>query len=252
MKALLLGLLLTGCGTDFTDPIRRASATDARAGAVCSDEPVQQFDGANFATIARLVQDDFTLEVWLKTDQSPTGSGPYLGNPIVYADVQNVTRDDFGAGILNDKFQMTIGNPDTPVRSSSAVTTNQWVHVAATRTRATGIVLVYVNGVLEGIGIGNSNALSASPVMTIGGRPGRNFFVGSLSDLRIWDKARSQSEVTENMYHRLKGTEAGLVGYYRLDETQGVTVHDSSSSQNDATFDTAAKDIGSDPPVCGR
>jgi len=257
MKGLFIGFLLVGCGTQFSDPIRqRIGGEGGESGApdplVCSAEPVRQFDGAHFATMMRLIQDDFTIEVWIKTDQSLTGAGPYIGNPIVYADVPAVTTDDFGAGILNNKFQMTTGNPDTSVKSTSDVTTNRWVHVAATRTRSTGIVLVFVNGALEGVGTGNTNALSASPTMSIAGRAGRDFFVGQMADLRVWSTARTQTQIVDNMHRRLAGNEAGLVGYYRLDDAPGAIVRDSSTSQNDATLDTAGASIGSDPPICGQ
>jgi hypothetical protein len=260
MKALLGALLLLGCGTQFSDPIREMlGGAGGEAGAptgsdpnACVQEPVHAFPGATFATMTRLVQDDFTIEVWIKTAVSLTGTGPYVGNPIVYADVQSVTTDDFGAGILNDKFQMTIGNPDTPVKSISSVTTDTWVHVAATRARATGIVLVFVDGTLEGVGRGNTNTLAASPTMSIGGRAGRDFFVGQMSELRIWSTVRSQADITENMHRRLVGNEAGLVGYYPLDDDAGSNVRDASPSQNHATLATPGEPTPSDPPVCSQ
>lgn len=272
MKALTawlgLALLLCGCGTQFSDPIRaRHDDSNAEAGAAgaagapavtdgfsCVQEPVQAFDGANFGTMTRLVQDDFTIEVWIKTAQSLAGTGAYVGNPILFADVPTVVADDFGAGLLNDKFQMTVGNPDTPVRSTSNVTTDQWVHLAATRTRATGIVLVFVNGVLEGIGTGNTNTLTASPSMTIGGRADRDFFAGQMSDLRIWSIVRTQAEILQNMHHRLEGNEVGLVGYYRLDDASGTQARfkDASPSQNHAALDLPGTPIAAEPPVCGQ
>ena len=39
----------------------------------CVRENVMQFTGAQFGTMARLVQDDFSIEVWLKTDSSLMG-----------------------------------------------------------------------------------------------------------------------------------------------------------------------------------
>lgn len=261
MKALWLGLFVLGCGTQFSDPIRQGRTSgqgEAGAGAAsepyqCSSEPVQELPGTNFATMMRLVQDDFTLELWLKTGQSLTGSGPYFGNPLVYADVPKVTTDDFGAGILNDKFQLTIGNPDTPVKSTSRVTTDRWVHVAASRTRGNGVVLVYVDGVLEGVGIGNTNSLSASATMSIGGRADRDFFVGRMSDVRIWSTVRSQAEILANMHRRLNGNEAGLVGYYRMDDDDGGSVlRDASPSQNHATLASPGESVLADPPVCGQ
>ncbi len=260
MRALCLALFLAGCGTQFSDPIRGVrggeggSAGDSGTSDpnLCRQEPVQAFAGTDFASMMRLVQDDFSIEVWIKTAQSLAGTGPYVGNPIVYADVPAVTTDDFGAGILNDKFQMTIGNPDTPVKSTSNVTTDQWVHVAATRTRATGIVLVFVDGVLEGAGTGNTNALSASATMSIGGRAGRDFFVGLMSDLRIWSMARTQADIVDNMHRRLQGDEAGLVGYYRLDDAAGSMVRDASPSRNHASLDTPGESASAKPPVCGQ
>jgi hypothetical protein len=270
MKALTarlwLGLLLCGCGTQFADPIRAGQAGgNAEAGATgtagapavsdgfsCVQEPVQAFDGANFGTMTRVVQDDFTIEVWIKTDQSLAGTGAYVGNPILFADVPTIEADDFGAGLLNDKFQMTVGNPDTPVRSASKVTTDQWVHLAATRTRATGVVLVFVDGVLEGIGIGNTNSLTASPNMTVGGRADRDFFIGRMSDLRIWSSVRTQAEILENMHSRLEGNEPNLVGYYRLDDASGRQLKDSSPSQNHAALDLPGTPSAANPPVCGQ
>jgi hypothetical protein len=242
-----------GCGTQYSDPIRATASSDAvaPAGFDCTGESVQQFDGTKFGTITRLIQDDFTIEVWIKTNQSLTGNGPYVGNPVVFADVPGVTTDDFGAALLNGKFRMTIGNPDTPVTSMSDVTTNQWVHVAATRTRATGVVLVFVNGTLEGAGTGNTHALAASPTISFGGRATRDFFVGLMADLRLWRIVRSQAEIVANMHRRLQGSETGLVGYYRFDEKAGSTAHDSSPSQNDATLDGGLW-VTSDPPLCSR
>jgi hypothetical protein len=285
MKLFCMALLLVGCGTQFSDPIREASrenqggagasnsaagtsnsaagasnsaagASNSAAGAsntfTCSGELVEQFDGSTFATAMRLVQDDFTLEVWLKTDQTSPGTESDLGNPIVYADVPATTADDFGAAILGDKFQLMVGNPDTPVRSTSRVTTNEWVHVAASRSRASGIVLVFVNGVLEGVGAANTNELSAWPTMNIGGRAGRDFFVGLMADLRIWATVRSQAQIVDNMHRRLSGNEAGLVGYYRLDDEAGATIRDSSTSQNHATLEAGGARVEANPPLCDQ
>jgi hypothetical protein len=248
---LVVAAIQGGCGTQYSDPIRGPTVMDATTdtGFACSGEFVSQFDGTKYGTMTRLIQDDFTIEVWIKTSQSLTGNAPYLGNPVVFADVPATTTDDFGAAILNNKFRMTIGNPDTPVTSTSDVTTNQWVHVAATRTRATGIVLVFVNGVLEGSGIGNTHALAASPTISFGGRAMRDFFVGLMADLRLWRIVRSQSDIVANMHRRLLGNEVGLVGYYRLDEKAGSTARDSSPSQNNAVLDGGLW-VASDPPLC--
>src|SRR5439155_22926340 len=108
-----------------------------------------QFDGTTFATVARPVQDDFTLEAWIKpSGASLTGTQFFQGNGLIYADIGGVA-DDFGTAILNNHFAFGVGNPDTTVQSTSDVTTGQWFHVAATRSATTGTIQVYVNGAFE-------------------------------------------------------------------------------------------------------
>jgi len=47
-----------------------------------------------------------------------------------------------------------------------------------------------------------------------------DFYNGELDELRVWNVARTQSEIQENMYARLTGAESGLIGYYNFN--QGV------------------------------
>jgi hypothetical protein len=244
----LLGALvsLSGCGTQFTDPI----LDEREPGPMCPLENVVELDGTAFGSAARLIQDDFSIEAWIDTPTSPRGAGFGEGSAIVFADVETVQTDDFAAGILNDKFVMSVGGPDTAATSVSDVATNEWVHVAATRTRANGIVLVYVNGVLEGTTVGNNHTLTGAANISIAGRTGRNFFSGLMAEVRLWRTVRSQSEIVDNMHHRLAGTEDGLVGYYRLDESSGTTASDSSSSVNDAAFSGPVGWVKSDLPMC--
>ena len=45
------------------------------------------FDGVDdYVKVDREVQDDFTLQAWVKTTTSRTGSKPWQGLPIIYAD----------------------------------------------------------------------------------------------------------------------------------------------------------------------
>ena len=240
--------LLTACGSQFSDPILEQPGPPAAT--PCPSGYVAQLEGSAYASAPRLIQDDFTIEAWLKTNQSASGAGFADGSALVYADVETLQVDDFAAGLLNDKFVTSIGGPDTPVTSTSSVATGEWVHVAAVRTRANGIILVFVNGVLEGAAVGNDHSLADSPSISIGGRAGRNFYTGLLAEIRLWQSARSQRELTQSMRQRLRGDEAGLVGYYRLDDGAGTTAHDSSPSQNDAPFMGPVSWTKSSLPFC--
>jgi len=62
------------------------------------------------------------------------------------------------------------------------------------------------------------------------------FFQGRLSEMCIWNTARSQAEIAENMNHRLTGNERGLVGYWPLNEAFGIIAYDKSPSANNGTI----------------
>ena len=175
-----------------SSPIRFSPRTRARRRLVRRSRALQ-FDGSSYGSMTRLIQDDFTIEAWINTGTTAKGPAFSDGSAIAFADVETVMVDDFATGLVYDKFVISIGGPDTSVTSTSAVVTNQWVHVAATRTRATGIVLVFVNGVLEGSAVANKNSLGQATEISLGGRSGRNFYVGLMAEVRLWRTARSEA-----------------------------------------------------------
>ncbi|SVC17304.1 uncharacterized protein METZ01_LOCUS270158, partial [marine metagenome] len=59
---------------------------------------------------------------------------------------------------------------------------------------------------------------------------------GRLDEIRVWNVARSESEITENMYGLLDGTEDGLAGYWRFDEGSGAESEDATANNNHITF----------------
>ncbi len=46
-------------------------------------------------------------------------------------------------------------------------------------------------------------------------------------EFRVWNVARSAAEIKDNYKKTLAGSETGLVGYWRFDETSGTTAADS-------------------------
>ena len=57
-------------------------------------------------------------------------------------------------------------------------------------------------------------------------------FGGFVDEVRIWNVARSQSEIRANKNISLLGNEAGLVGYWKFDEGAGQIVSDSTDNYN--------------------
>jgi hypothetical protein len=220
-----------------------------------------EFNGTNmFATIARTVSDNFTLEAWIKpsaTLPALSGTNIWNGYGIVYADV-NSTTNDFGSSLLNGKFAFGVGNPDVNVQSTASIANGQWTHVAATRDMTTGEIRVYVNGGAPNpLMTTQKSSLTAPTQITLGADTiDSHFFAGDIDEVRLWNVVRAQSDIMSTMHTRLAGTETGLVGYYRFDEGSGLTSADASATHANvmlggATGAAAAPTwVMSDAPVC--
>ena len=103
---------------------------------------------------------------------------------------------------------------------------SQWAHVAMTWD---GTALrTYVNGVarITTMGMGGITALAtAKSAFILGCSPfNNNCFNGLFDELRVWNVARSATEIMASHDKALVGNEAGLVGYWKFDEAPGAAM----------------------------
>lgn len=73
------------------------------------------------------------------------------------------------------------------------------------------------------------------------------FFAGRIDEVRIWNVARTQTEIEATWNRSLVGDEAGLVAYWRFDEGAGQVLHDSSLYANEGELGFNAGHEPSDP-----
>jgi len=109
-----------------------------------------------------------------------------------------------------------------------------------------------VNGELEASQtVAQTSALSAQSILSLGANTiDSRYFAGLIDEIRLWSVVRTPAEIAGAMRKRLDGTEPGLVGYYRLDESEGITASDGSPSKNDATLAGGGNWVPSDAPIC--
>lgn len=123
-------------------------------------------------------------------------------------------------------------NTSTWVYSNGIVPQNTWTHVAITFSG--GTLTFYINGVASG------TASVAIPQdlreMNIGRQQPTacqcNHFNGTMDELRIWNIARTQTQIKENTSAYIANNSAGLVAYYKFDEGTGTTTADASGNGN--------------------
>ncbi|MEW6303140.1 MAG: choice-of-anchor P family protein [Verrucomicrobiota bacterium] len=158
-----------------------------------------QFDGASaHVLIPRLIGTNFTIALWVKTtDTGGTGAQWWSGKGLVDGEVSGNTAD-FGSAVLNGRFALGIGNPDTTVVTTTAINDGAWHHVAATRNADTGEIRLYVDGVLNNSGTGPTGARAAAPALRIGSiqtGAAAGFLNGAIDEVRLYDRALADAEI---------------------------------------------------------
>jgi len=104
------------------------------------------------------------------------------------------------------------------VTSLPIMKTGKWYHVAGVYDGAN--VKLYINGVLQSSKEKTDQITNSNFDLLIGESPGFSgrVFNGKIDEVRIWNIARTQSEIQQNMSESLLGNELGLVAYYNFDD----------------------------------
>ena len=217
-------------------------------------------DGLYYDTAGSI--SEITVEAWIKTDRT-NDRGMVLSfdrseyfRIEVYSSNKVLWATAGTGGDLDDMY------------GAIEVTDGQWHHLATTyyydANAGVGYKAIYIDGVQDGetktahsspLGTGETRygfigAGSEADVFN-GGK--HDYFKGQIDEVRIWNLARSESQISEEKNYRLIGNESSLVAYYRLDEGSGTTIFDqTNNSYNGISFSgnsEAANWVGSDAPV---
>jgi len=132
---------------------------------------------------------------------------------------------------------------------------DSWNHWAFVKDTDRQQMRIHRNGELwhQGSGEWPMTAIQRLRVGT-GTNATRNFWSGSLSELRLWRVARSPDQIRAGMHRRCRGKEGDLVLYWPLDEGAGTTVTDRSGAGHDgaiigATWSEAELPLTPPPPL---
>jgi hypothetical protein len=174
----------------------------------------------------------FTLEAWVNP---ATGYGLFAssGDP-----VEVISRwGNGGAG--NATYRLGInstgkvvlsvftGSASSVVTSASTVPTNTWTHIAGVRA-ADNSLNIYINGVLNAT-LASALTPQSSTYAIYFGKPiaGSNRYKGSIDEVRIWNVARTATEIQNTRNGSFASAQSGLVAYYKFN--QGITGHNNTS-----------------------
>jgi hypothetical protein len=229
------------------------------------------FDGVSqyvtFGRATNLGASAFTLETWFNWSgggvAANTGIGGVMALPLVTrlsAEKDGDARDgNYFLGLrpsdgvvvadMEEGETGTAPGSNHPVIGVTMVTTSVWHHAAVT-CDGTNCQL-FLDGNLETtVFVGQpprwdslQHAAMASSITSTGAPQG--YFAGALEDVRIWDHARSASQIASNRYLPIASA-PGLLGRWALDETNGTVAHDSSGHAVHGTLVNGPSWVSSD------
>src|SRR5690606_12794439 len=188
-----------------------------------------------------------TLEAWIY----PTGWQPnvFQGN-IINKENNN---PDYGYMLRcgnGGKLNFNIGNGSwhEKTTTNNVLTLNTWQHVAATYDGAK--MRLYVNGVAVDSMTANFSFSSQGQNLNIrncSDPTSNRTFIGSIDEARVWNVARTRTEILNSMNGELCDVAPGLVACYRLNEGVAsgnnggkTTASDFSNNQNNGTLSSFA------------
>jgi len=174
-----------------------------------------------------------TLECWVNVDAFQSSS-PFISSLIGSESDGNSAFLRLGdADLANNKVQFDLYFGDTQVKLDGNIelAANTWNHIAGVYSSSSGMKL-YINGVLDA-----SNSQSGSFISNtnffIGTNDGAGRYLdGSIDEVRIWNDARTTSEIQENMCKNINCSESGLTAYYSCDYFTDSKLPDYNSDQN--------------------
>ena len=143
------------------------------------------------------------------------------------------------------------GNIYTRVWSNETINTSgtnyadgQWHHVAHVFGGSQGGQKIYVDGVLQASGSKASSNFTSQSGINIGYSADKGYFNGAVDEVRIWNYAKSQSEIISQMNQSLFGSEPNLLAYYNFNNNQSVDV--TGNGHNGTLYGNAYIDAASD------
>lgn len=196
-------------------------------GGVMPPEYIDCGNNASFNT-----GNELTMEVWFRSFDAGW-------NTKILGKMSNTLNNGY---VLGQYLLMNYSEIFTPdhyeIQAGSIPLDSAWIHFATTY-KAGDKMKCYVNGVLVG-----ETAVSANPIATnnesfiIGVAPwdihALQYF-GHIDEVRIWNVARTVTQINSTMFKRLNGDETGLVAYYDFDVETGNTLPDKSNNGNNGT-----------------
>jgi hypothetical protein len=167
----------------------------------------------------------FTVEFWAQRSQ--TGQEEYV---IGQGPSSSTTALSIGFDTNND-FVVNSGGKTLSFPAGQDTSWHQW---AVTFDMTSGTLSIYRDGVMVGSGV-TAPIEGASETLLVG-KSGSIFFDGGVDEARVWNVARTASQIETTLTQQALAPTAGLVADWSFNEGAGITAADSSGNGHTMTL----------------
>jgi len=167
---------------------------------------------------------NYTIEVWIKPTQFNALDG-------IVSKYQTPNADGYYLRLLPDSPYTGL-NFDGMKTANGILEANKWYHIAAVNNNGTRNL--YLNGELQSLSGTANTVQSNSDNFCIGVdylTQARHFH-GKIDEVRLWNVARTESEIRENMNLTSTGMEPGLISYWQFNDSTGTFAEETVSGNN--------------------
>ena len=199
------------------------------------------FDGSDdYVTMGNVLNltSAISIETWIKTDglgsrQTIVSKGyPSTGEPYYQYHVEIRAGGEI-------YFPLSLNGTRQTTETSATINASQWYHIACVYDGST--IKVYIDGVEESSSNASGSISTYSTSFYLGAYSGHvssnvGSFNGVMDEVRIWNDARTVTEIREYMHKELAGNESNLAAYYKMSNATGTSLTDNSSNSNTGTL----------------
>ena len=201
----------------------------------------------------------FTLEGWFKWSGGGTANTTGTGGINIYpmitkgspeADGSNLDANYiFGiqqtTNVIAGDFEDTNSGLNHPITGVTTLNSGQWYHGAITFDNTTKVYALYLNGNLESITTLGSTITprfdsqqhaALATMIRSNGTTTNGYYGGVLDEVRIWNFARTQSEIQSIINSQITTAQTGLLARWGLNEGTGTTVNGSAGTSVTGTI----------------
>ncbi|MEM7034730.1 MAG: LamG-like jellyroll fold domain-containing protein, partial [Chloroflexota bacterium] len=180
-----------------------------------------------------------TFEAWVKVAED----SPHYGAILIWGSTLG-TGQHWRLRLDAHKLTLCVDSSSTSptkafIRSNTSLADNDWHHIACSFPGGNlKDATLYIDGVPEA----SASANLDRPINTVAEYSvsiSTTNFHGQMAEIRLWDVARSESEIKRHKDRSLHGGEDNLIGYWPLLEGSGTTTADHSGNGRNATLPSA-------------